>query len=309
MRPDLTGTNAAHLLPFTDDGSEIDTEALRNHISDLDTNTNINGFVTTAHGAETYALSTEERRRVVEIVDDETAEDTPLIAGLVAGSTDEATTTAFDLADAGADALLVFPPYTTIDHRQDATLTYFETIADAVDQPLVAFQHPKWAGGFYDSDLLAEIAALEEVIAVKNAVWDVDHYQRDIHALQKADADITLLNGCDEHLLPTYALRAEGSILILAAVIPDQIHGLWTAVNEDIDRACELYAELEPFLSAVYQPPIADSLPRLKAALDLMGVLPNAVPRKPALPTTGEDRQRIAEALVESNIVESSPTA
>lgn len=303
MTLDLSGVHPAHLVPFDETGSEILEDQLQEHVSRLDSIDGINGMVTNGHGAEVFALSPDERVRLVELVDDAVSDSSPVVSGLVAGSTAEAVREGNRLRDAGADAFLLFPPHTSIDHRPEAAKQYIETVASDVGLPIVLFQHPVWAGGTYEPDVLSELASLEAVVAVKEASWDIDRSQKDVEALREHDVDAQYLVANDEHLLASYALRADGSILILAAVFPELIVDLYEAIDDgDLDAARDVYQRLEPVVSRVYDPPLRNSLPRLKRFLELEGRFPNAVPREPALPVQESEVAEIRR-LVETATV------
>ncbi|MFC6863962.1 dihydrodipicolinate synthase family protein [Halomicroarcula sp. GCM10025817] len=297
MSLDLTGVHPAHLVPF-DDRGEIHEESLGAHVAALDRVDGLNAMVTNGHGAEVFALSHDERVRLVEVVDANVGPGTPVVSGLVAGSTREAVEQGRRLRDAGADAFLLFPPHTSINHRADAAREYVETVGQALDVPLVLFQHPVWAGGTYDSDLLVELAGLEEVVAVKNACWDMDRFQDDVYALGNAETDVQLLVANDEHLLASYALRADGTLLILAAVIPELIVDLFEAVQAgDLDAARDAYERADPFIRMAFGEPRADSNARLKKVLELQGTFPNAAPRPPAQPVADDAVPEIRRAM------------
>ena len=297
MTLDLTGVHPAHLVPF-DERGEIHEKTLRMHIEELDRIEGLNAMVTNGHGAEVVALSPDERVQLVEIVSDTVTSDTPIISGLVAGSTREAVEQGRRLENAGADALLMFPPDTAINHRRDVAIEYFQRVGEAVGVPFVLFQHPVWAGGMYDSELLVELVSLNDVIAVKNAVWDIDRYQDDVYALSRTDVDVQFLVANDEHLLSSYALRADGTLLILAAVIPELIVELFEAVQAgDLDAARTAYQRADPFIRMAFGQPREDSTARLKKVLELQGKFPNAKPRPPALPVPDDEVASIKRAM------------
>lgn len=300
---DFTGINPANVTPMTSDGSAIDEESLERHLTALATHPRVNGIVTNGHAGEIYALSPNERRRVVEIADEVSGDETPIIAGAVGGSTAAVIDGVNDAVAAGADGILVVPPHTPINTRREAAIGFFEAVAKASDVPLIIFQHPHWAGGHYPPAVLADIAAVDGVAAVKDAVWDVDHFQEDVRALRDGDADVEVYVASDEHLLPCFSLGADGVILELAAVIPDLIADLWTAVeNGEIARARSVYEQMEPFVNAMYETPVSDSHTRLKVALELQGVIDSAVPRPPAAPIHEDEVADIERAMATSGV-------
>lgn len=303
MATQFTGINPANITPMTPDGSEIDEVSLERHIAELASHPRVNGIVTNGHAGEVYALSPAERRRVVELAVEVSDASTPIIAGAVGGSTHAVIKSVEDAVAAGADGILVVPPHTPIHTRREAAVGFFEAVASASDVPLIVFQHPHWAGGHYPPDVLAAIATVDGVVAVKDAVWDVDHFQEDVRALRDSDADVEVYVASDEHLLPCFSLGADGVILELAAVIPDLVADLWEAVEAgEIDRARSVYAQMEPFVNAMYQPPVTDSHTRLKVALELRGVIDSAAPRPPTAPIHDDEVADIERAMAASEV-------
>ncbi|WP_313693578.1 dihydrodipicolinate synthase family protein [Halorarum halobium] len=303
-RLDLSGINPANVVPLADDGERIDESGLRSHLRDLVTTEGMNGIVCNGHVGEVYALTRDEQLRVVEIAREVTPDGMPVVSGVVGGSTTETVEQAGRMKEAGADGLLVIPPHTPINEHRRAAVTFFEDLSDGVDVPLVIFQHPTWAGGFYEPSLLAELIGVDNVVAVKDAVWDVDHYQEDVRAIRDADEDVQVLVANDEHLLPSFSIRSEGVILELAAVIPELVRDLHAAVEaSDIAAARRVYARMEPFIDAMYEPPVTESHTRLKVALELQGRIDSAVPRRPGVPIDDEEVESIRESMEATGIL------
>lgn len=304
MQLDLSGVNPANVVPFMEGGNALHEDDLYEHLDELGSLDVVNGIVTNGHAGEVYALTDDERVRVVELAVDATDADTPVVAGVVGGSTDEVITATRRVTEAGADGILLIPPHTPINNHAQASRDFFQAIADAATVPIVIFQHPTWASGSYDSQLLADLASIDNVIAVKDAIWDVDHFQDDFRALRDSDADVQLLVGNDEHLLPSFALGTDGAVLELAAVIPQHIADLYDAVETgDIEEARTIYQQIEPFVDAMYEPPITDSHTRLKVALQLQGKLESATPRRPAVPIPDDEIAAIESAMKASGLL------
>jgi len=304
MGLDMSGVNPANVVPMTEDGASIDEAGLRAHLEELAAVDGLNGLVANGHAGEAYALTPEERARVVEIADDVFDSDTPIVSGVIAGSTAEAIAEAERAEAAGADGILVVPPHTPIHTRDEAAKGFFQDLSAGTDLEMVIFQHPHWAGGEYPSKLLAELAATDGVVAVKDAVWDVDHFQDDLRALRDGDADVQLLVGNDEHLLPSFALGTDGAVLELAAVIPKLIVELFEAVeSSDVAAARNAYDRMEPFIEAMYEEPVTDSHARLKVALELRGTIETAAPRPPTAPIHEDEYDRIEDAMAASGVL------
>jgi len=303
MSLEFGGVNPANVVPMTEDGSEIDEASLGRHLDRLVSTDGIDGIVTNGHAGELYALSEAERARIVEIAAS-VDEDASVVSGVVGGSTEDVIAGIGRANEAGADGVLVVPPHTPIHTRPAAARRFFEDVASASDLPVVIFQHPHWAGGHYPSDLLADLAAVDGVVAVKDAVWDVDHFQEDLRALRDGEADVDLYVANDEHLLPSFALGSDGAVLELAAVIPELVVSLYGAVEaSDIEHARAVYDRMEPFVNAMYEPPVTDSHTRLKVALELRGTIESAAPRPPTAPIDDDEVTAIERAMETSGVL------
>jgi 4-hydroxy-tetrahydrodipicolinate synthase len=298
----IEGVIPAALLPVESDQS-VHEEGYRDHISHLASFDAIDGILANGHAGESYALTHEERVRVVQLAAD-AAGDCRVYSGVVGATTDQTVAHARALQEAGADAVMVDPPATPIHGRRAAAVAHYEAVTDALDVPVVLFQVAARADRDFSPELLAELAEIDGIVAIKEGVWDVDRTQEDILALRERGVDTNYLMGNDEHLLPCYALGVDGTVVELAAALPDRIIGLYEAVQAgDLGTAQSIHQQLAPFLDAVYQAPKHDSSIRLKVALERLDRLPTATPKEPARPIPAEERQDIEAAMERSGLL------
>jgi len=301
MSTTISGVIPSVLVPFMAD-QEVHEQGLYEFSADLADRDGVDGLLCNGHAGERDALSTEERATVVETVAS-AARDGPIISGVVGGSTGEVIDDAFEMLEAGADAIMVGSPTTRINDRPEAARTFFRRVSDDVDVPIVLFQLKTGTGESYAPDLLAELAGIENVVAIKEGTWDVDQTQDDVRAIREADVDVNFLMGNDEHLLPCYALGVEGTVVELGAAFPDLVVRLYDAVqDDDLKEARAVKRRLDPLIDAVYQDPKHDSSIRLKVALELLGRLPTSVPHEPAVPIPDEEVADIERALGEAGL-------
>lgn len=305
MRLDLSGINPAHLVPFHEETQEIHEEGLEDHFRYLASVDGVNGIVCNGHAAEVHALTEQEQDEIVDMASSVLDRETPIVSGVVGGSTPEVVERAERVKANGADAILVLPPHTQINGDRRTAEQFFRRLG-AVDIPVVLFQHPIWAGGTFEPELLGTLVELENIIAVKEAVWDITRFQDDISAIRSAEADVQILVADDEHLLPCYSLAGDGSILGLAAAIPELVVALFRAVQEnDLDRARTVYDRMLPFVKATYgtEPKLAGHT-RLKAALELQGRFPTSIPREPSLPLSSEEVAELRTVMGSVDLLE-----
>ncbi|TWF87563.1 5-dehydro-4-deoxyglucarate dehydratase [Streptomyces capillispiralis] len=159
------------LTAFHDDGS-LDPDGFRAYVAaQLATGP---GAVFPACGTgEFFSLDEEEYRQVVTITAEESAGRVPVVAGTGYGWA-QAARFARIAEEAGADALLVLPHY-LVTAPQDGLVAQVEAIAARTRLPLVAYQRGQVA---YTADALKRIAALPNVIGLKDGHSDLDRLLR-----------------------------------------------------------------------------------------------------------------------------------
>ena len=147
--------------------------------------------------------------------------DLPIVAGLAGPSTEAAVSQARDFRAAGADALLVFPIPAYLSQPLDprVPVAYHEAIAD-VGLPLILFQlQPALAGVNYETDTLQAMAAVEGVVAIKEASFDARRFVDTARLLEQLPRKITLLTGNDNFILESFLLGATGALIGFGAVM------------------------------------------------------------------------------------------
>ncbi|MEU9349805.1 5-dehydro-4-deoxyglucarate dehydratase [Streptomyces griseoloalbus] len=159
------------LTAFHQDGS-LDPDGFRAYVA---------AQLATAPGAvfpacgtgEFFSLDEEEYRRVVAVTVEESAGRVPVVAGTGYGWA-QAARFARIAEEAGADALLVLPHY-LVAAPQDGLVAQLAAISARTRLPLITYQRGQVA---YTADSLRRIAALPNVIGLKDGHSDLDRLQR-----------------------------------------------------------------------------------------------------------------------------------
>ncbi|MDO6586951.1 dihydrodipicolinate synthase family protein [Salipiger sp. 1_MG-2023] len=295
----LHGIHAATVCPLTADFT-IDRKALVAHVARVMDCAGIKGLLINGHAGENAQLSRSAKRQVVEILRD-AFPDAWLTCGVYSESALEAADHARDVAAAGGDAVLVFPPNGwALGQSLAAVVDHHARIAGASDLPVVLYQAPVTAGRMaYPLDTLLALCALPHVVAIKEGSWEIARYDANRRAVKAAFPDIAVLASGDEHLLTGYLIGTEGSQVSLAAVLPDLTVDLWDAAQaQDWDRARALHDRLAPLVSAIYSPPPGVSPTAcLKTCLVLLGHLDNDRTAPPTQPPSDAYREVLRSAL------------
>ena len=121
---------------------------------------------------ESPTLSHDEHKRVVELCVEVARGRVPVIAGTGSNCTAEAIELTGHAKAAGADAALVVAPYYN-KPSQEGLFRHFEAIATAVDLPLIIYNIPGRSVVNISVETFALLAALPNVVGVKDATADL----------------------------------------------------------------------------------------------------------------------------------------
>jgi len=308
MTLNLDGLIPATVLPMHADGS-IDEAGLRSYIGWIARQ----GPVALAINVDTGEgphLTHDEKVRVLGIVNEVT--DLPIVAGLAGPSTDAAVRQARDFKAAGADALLVFPIPAYLSEPLDPRVPvgYHEAIAE-VGLPLILFQlQPGLAGLNYEPDTLRAMAAVDGVVAIKEASFDARRFVDVARLLEDLPRPITLLTGNDNFILESFMLGATGALIGFGAVMTrEQVDMIDAWKDGRTEEALALGRRVQRLADVVFARPVGDYRVRLKECLRILGVLENAHVRRPLIGVSDEERVHLADVLAEVGLLrEAAPT-
>ncbi len=300
------GVIPACLLPFDDD-LNIDEAAYRKHLRDVAAVDGLSVITTNAHASEVASCTFEEQRRVLDLTMNEVGDEIPVVNGIYADGSQEAARLARMAERGGASGLLVFPPnpFSLGAHsRPEMALTHFKTIADATDLPIICFQYPLGGGQGYPLDILVRLAEeVPTVRAIKDWSDNVRLHERHVRVLQNLTRPVNVLSTHSAWLMSSLALGCNGLLSGSGSVIADLQVALWRAIQAgDLPRARRLNDRIYPTAEAFYADPFADMHNRMKAALVVLGRIPNAAVRPPLVKVGDAEIERIRRALDEAGV-------
>ena len=229
---ELSGSWVALVTPLGDDG-KIDF-ARTASLVDWHRAAGTSGLVIAGTTGEAALLTDDEFRQLLGFVVDHVQGSLPIVAG--AGTT--STRRSIDLSriafDAGADALLLVSPY-YLKTSQPGLVAHYAAIADAVDLPQILYNVPARTGCDLLPETAAEIAKVANVVAVKEALPDLDRVRALVEMLP---ASVAVLSGDDPTSLAAMGCGAKGVISVTANVAPKQIAQLCRLWDEGTLGRC-----------------------------------------------------------------------
>jgi 5-dehydro-4-deoxyglucarate dehydratase len=171
LRSALDGLLAFPLTPFSADGG-VDLDALREHVEQLVAHRCAAVFPACGTG-EFFSLSQREYRDVVATCVDQVGGRVPVVSGAGYG-----TALACDFAaaaeTAGADGLLVLPPY-LVDAPQQGLVKHYTAVARSTRLGVIVYQR---GTAVFEPSALEQIATSHNVIGFKDGVGQIDRIQR-----------------------------------------------------------------------------------------------------------------------------------
>jgi 4-hydroxy-tetrahydrodipicolinate synthase len=187
---------------------------------------------------ETATLTSDEHRRVVGLAVEAAAGRVPVIAGCGSYST-AATIEKMRVAEeVGASGALVVVPYYN-KPSQAGIAAHYRALVEASTLPIVVYNVPSRTVADISVETLAEVAALNSVVGVKDATGNLARVTAQRLACGQ---DFCQLSGNDDMALGFNAMGGVGCISVTANVAPRLCADFQKAtVDRDWDRALELY--------------------------------------------------------------------
>lgn len=311
----MSGLYPATVTPFNNSGA-LDVDALEKHIAKTFAAPGVRGVVVNSGLGEILQLSSEERIKGIELALKHRAPGQIVITGVEGHNIELVTRDALEAKHAGAEALLVFPPfdrraYRKLASHQASVRHFFERLDKEVDLPMIVFQYPRNSHCDYSVEALKAIADIPNVVAIKVATaGDYPAYTAVWDALKD---DVAILCGVDSPpLLDMLRYGAHGALIGISAMAPEKWSALLDHVTRnEIEEANALFDRVcRPLMSSVFenqQPKrLTSEAAAVKEALLQMGEIPNGAARSPAIAVDDEVRREIREALDFAGLVQRS---
>jgi 4-hydroxy-tetrahydrodipicolinate synthase len=278
----------AVITPFTAEGP-IDYAAfwrLVRHLGENATET----IVVSGTTGESPTLSKPEKMALFAAAVDAAAGKVKVVAGGTNNDTAESIEFARSAAESGVDGVMAVTPYYS-KPPQRGIIQHMHAIADATDLPVLIYNIPGRTGTLIEIDTLVEVCQHPNVVAVKDAVDDLDWSRRCIEALPES---IAVYSGSDGLTKDLVSMGAVGVVSVASHLAGREISDMVTAVVDgDETKAEQLHNLLMPLNHALFSEP--NPMP-LKGALtaywDAVGD-----PRLPLIPASSDTVESVGRAL------------
>lgn len=290
----FTGSGVAVITPMRDDFS-IDYETLGAIIDDQIKN-GTDAIIIVGTTGEGSTLTDEEHVECIRCAVERTAGRVPVVAGAGSNHTDYALWLSKESKRVGADALLHVTPYYN-KTSQAGLVKHFNTLADAVDLPVILYNVPSRTGMTIAPKTYKELAKHPNIVAAKEASGN---FSAIAEARYLCGDDLDFYSGNDDQIVPLLSMGGKGVISVLANVAPKITHDI-----------CQLYFDGKTSESAALQIKIMGLIQALfcdvnpipvKEAMNMMGWKAGHC-RLPLADMSAECRARLEKEMKAAGVI------
>jgi 4-hydroxy-tetrahydrodipicolinate synthase len=286
------------VTPFADDGS-VDLEGTARVAEHL-ANTGHDGIVVSGTTGEAPVTSTEEDGQILRAVLEAVGDRVKVVAGVGTNNTAHSIELAEQADKLGAHGVLLVTPYYN-KPSQDGVAAHFEAVADASGLPVMLYDIPGRTGVQIAESTFARVAEHERIIAVKDAVGDLCRGVRIM-----SETGLVFYSGDDVLNLGWLTHGAAGVVSVVGHVAGREYAAMVAAVERgDLTEALDVYRRLVPVVDAIMNK--APGAMMAKAAMQLLGVLPNRNVRLPLVPAADDLVDNLRRELTSAGLLEDTP--
>ena len=262
----LKGIFCPHMVPLHQDGS-INEEELRRYLDWLIAK-GVHGLYPNGSSGEFLRFTAEERRRIIQIVCDQTAGRVPILAGAAEANVRETIQACETYLGYGATAVAIVSPF-YYKLSPESVYTYFREIALNSPIDITLYNIPMFASPI-DVPTVTRLAEFPRITGIKDSSGDIAHMLRMIHAVRPHREDFSFLCGWEAALVPMLLMGCDGGTNSMSGVMPEFLLAMYEqTIAGNLDAAREMQLRfLEFFDTVVFS---ADFPEGLRAAVELRG--------------------------------------
>jgi 4-hydroxy-tetrahydrodipicolinate synthase len=282
------GVFPALLTPFNKN-DELDLDMFEKNLA-AQVAAGVHGIVIGGSLGEASTITEKEKEELVEFSVEYLNEQIPVILNIAESTTKDAIQQTANAKKWGADGIMLLPPmrYKTDDRE---TITYFKTIANSTDLPIMIYNNPHDYKIDTRPDMFDQLIECENITALKESSRDVTNLTR----MKNRFGDrIKILCGVDTLAMEELCLGADGWVAGLVCGFPKETVAIYNLVKAGkIDEAAKIYRWFMPLLELDIHSKLVQYI---KLAATQTGISSEYV-RAPRLTLEGKERERILKII------------
>jgi 4-hydroxy-tetrahydrodipicolinate synthase len=252
----------------------------------------VHGLIPLGSTGEYYALSADERERVVRATLEAVAGRVPVVAGTNAGATRDVIAFSRQAEQLGCAGVMLAAPYYSLP-RPEELWAHFRAVNNALGIPIMLYNYPGRTGVDMSPEFIERLAGLKNLRYVKESTGEMP---RITELLRRCGDRLGVFCGCDTIALESLMIGAIGWVGGVVNVLPASHARLYelTVVKQDYRAARKLFFDMLPTLELMEGG--GKYTQWVKAACGLLG-LDCGAPRRPLGPATAAECRQLRQAL------------
>jgi 4-hydroxy-tetrahydrodipicolinate synthase len=245
----LQGIFTPNMVPL-DERSNIDEPELRRYVDWL-IDGGVHGLYPNGSTGEFTRFTPEERRRIIEIIVDQTAGRVPVLAGAAEANVRETLAACEYYAQLGVRAVAIVSPF-YYKLSPDNVYAYFREIGRNTPVDVTLYNIPMFASPIDVPTIQRLSEEYERIVAIKDSSGDVPQMMRMIEAVRPNRPDFSFMTGWDAVLMPMLLIGCDGGTNITSGVVPQWTRRLYElCLGQRLDEACQLQYKLRRLFDAL----------------------------------------------------------
>ena len=282
------GVMPAITTKFTRD-DKLDLELFNKNLG-FQLKSNIDAIVLAGSLGEASTLTQNEKNILTENTVEFVNNRIPVVVNIAEQSTKEALNSIRSAEKSGASGLMVLPPMRYKSGRKE-TISYFESIANSTDLPIMIYNNPVDYGIEVTIDMFDELLKYENIKAVKESTRDISNVTR---LKNSFGSRLKIMTGVDTIALESLLMGADGWIAGLVCAFPEETVAIFKLQSQGkVKEAIEIYRWFLPLLELDINPKLVQNI---KLAESILGIGSENV-RLPRIPLFGKERDEVLSII------------
>ncbi|MDO5133334.1 MAG: 4-hydroxy-tetrahydrodipicolinate synthase [Eubacteriales bacterium] len=281
----------AIVTPFKEEDFSVNYDAFAELI-DFQIENGTDAIVVCGSTGEAATMTEQEHLDVCKFCIDYTKKRVPVIAGSGSNCTQTAMNLSAELAEYGADGLLVIHPYYN-KATQKGLVKHFTMVAESAKGcPVILYNVPGRTGGNIAPETVAKLVKdVPNIVGIKEASGDIGQI---VKLMTLTDGNIDLYSGNDDQVVPLMSMGGLGVISVVSNIAPKAMHDLCDKfLQGDVAGAAKLQRDTHDLFENLFSE--VNPIP-VKKAVNLMGFAAGPL-RMPLTEMEEEHAKKLEQAM------------
>ena len=253
-------------------------------------NAGVNGIILGGTLGEASTLTNQEKQQLLAVTLVEVNGKIPVIMNIAEQATMEAIRLAQKAESEGADGLMLLPPM-SYKATDEETVTYFSTIANATNLPIMIYNNPIDYKIEVTLEMFAALESNKNITAVKESTRDITNITRMINRFGDR---FQILCGVDTIAMEALLMGANGWVAGLVDAFPEETVAIYSYCKQgELEKARSIFSWFLPLLELDISPQLVQNIKLCELATG-MGT---GHVRPPRLPLKGAELERVRSII------------